>query len=203
MTAKSEMLNPECFDYHPGVLDESCADRSLETLWRELNWQQSEITLFGRRLMQPRLIAWYGDRSARYSYSGLSLDPEPWHPLLAKLKSRLEAFTDMPFNSVLANAYRNGQDSMGWHRDDEPELGHRPVIASLSLGAARKFLVRTIEKPVTGRRQSDGLTLEHGSLLLMSGDSQARFQHALPKTTKKIGLRINLTYRMIRLQAPD
>jgi alkylated DNA repair dioxygenase AlkB len=197
------MLNPECFDYHPGFLDRTCADRSLKLLWRELKWQQAEITLFGRRLMQPRLIAWYGDSSARYSYSALSLDPEPWHPLLAELKSRLEAFTKMPFNSVLANAYRNGDDSMGWHRDDEPELGHRPVIASLSLGAPRKFLVRTIEKPAAGRRKSERLTLEHGSLLLMSADSQASYQHALPKTRQKTGLRINLTYRMVRLQAPD
>ena len=203
MTVRSEMLDPECFAYHPGFLDRSSAEHKLDVLWRELKWRQSEITLFGRRMMQPRLIAWYGDPLASYSYSGLSLDPEPWHPLLAELRNRIEQFTNKPFNSVLANAYRDGADSMGWHRDDEPELGRHPVIASLSLGASRKFLVRTVEKPAAGRRKSEALILEHGSLLLMSGESQARYQHALPKTRQKTGLRINLTYRMIRPQAPD
>lgn len=189
-------LIEDCFEYIPEFLNPDEADRFLASLWNELNWMQAEITMFGRKVMQPRLIAWYGDPGANYAYSGLSLNPRPWHPVLLELKNRIEALTAGRFNSVLANAYRNGRDSMGWHRDDEKELGPRPTIASLSLGAERRFLVR--EKG----RKSSGLALEHGSLLLMQGDCQARFQHSLPKTQRDTGLRINLTYRDIRSQAP-
>lgn len=191
------MLDPECFSYYPDFVDPDCADHCLDVLWRELRWQQREIVLFGRRVMQPRLVAWYGDPSAVYSYSGLRLEPEPWHGELAGLRDRLEDFTGTRFNSVLANAYRNGSDSMGWHRDDEPELGPEPLIASLSFGAPRRFLVR---RSAAGRRPgpSEKLTLCHGSLLLMRRGCQDRYQHALPKTRRPVGLRVNLTFREIR-----
>lgn len=185
------MLDPDCFEYYPGIIPAAEADEILASLLQELDWRQQEILMFGRRVLQPRLTAWYGDPEARYSYSGLQLEPLAWHPLLEDLRLRLESFTGARFNSVLANAYRNGRDSMGWHSDDERELGHEPLIASLSFGEERRFLVR--EK---GRR-SQAMVLQHGSLLVMKGQSQRRYQHSLPKSRRAAGTRINLTYRMI------
>ena len=192
------MWQADAFDYHASFLGAAEADAALQCLWKELDWSQREITLFGRKVMQPRLVAWYGDPEARYRYSGLTLEPLAWHPLLARLRERLESFTGQGFNSVLANAYRDGRDSMGWHRDDERELGAKPFIASLSLGAERRFLVRPLGSPEGVRARSRGLTLAHGSLLVMKGQSQRDFQHSLPKTRRPCGLRINLTYRKIK-----
>ena len=200
MIARSRTAEPPAlpcgFDYDPGFLAEGDADRLLWCLWPELDWRQHDIVLFGRRVQQPRLSAWYGDAGARYRYSGLSLEPQPWHPALHALRNALESRLGRPFNSVLANAYRDGRDSMGWHADDEPELGPEPVIASVSLGACRRFLVRCIRT-----REPAEFRLEHGSLLVMSGSSQADFRHALPKTSRPCGLRINLTFRQISAQA--
>jgi alkylated DNA repair dioxygenase AlkB len=184
-------------EYLPDFLEPAEAGECLARLWRELAWAQREITLFGRRVMQPRLTAWYGEPEAHYSYSGLAHEPMPWHPLLHQLKGRVEAHTGLPFNSVLANAYRDGRDSMGWHSDDEKELGPRPVIASLSFGAERRFLLRKRIRARGKRSDSTALILEPGSLLLMKGDSQQQFQHAVPRTRRDIGLRINLTYRLV------
>jgi len=197
------VLDPECFEYRPAFLPAEQADAWLRQLWRELEWSQQEIRLFGRRVMQPRLVAWYGDPGAVYAYSGLTLSPLPWHPLLQELRGMLEAGTGGRFNAVLANAYRDGLDSMGWHSDDERELGPEPLIASVSLGAERRFLLRSRSRSAGGGSRSQGITLGHGSLLLMKGESQRRFQHALPRTRKPIGLRINLTYRLVRVQAED
>jgi alkylated DNA repair dioxygenase AlkB len=197
-----EGLDPRLFAYAPRFLAKPEADRMLERLWRELDWSQKEIRLFGRRLLQPRLVAWYGDPEAVYSYSGLRLEPLPWHPLLLQLRERIQLFSGHRFNSVLANAYRDGRDSMGWHSDDERELGRNPVIASLSLGATRRFLLRPREVEPGVRRASLALAPGHGSLLLMQGDSQQRFQHALPRSRQAVGLRINLTYRLVSDQAP-
>jgi alkylated DNA repair dioxygenase AlkB len=202
MQPDSEPLDSTLFEYHPDFLLQREADRALERLWCELQWSQREITLFGRRLMQPRLIAWYGEPGAVYSYSGLTLAPLPWHPLLQKLRRRVEEFSGSRFDSVLANAYRDGMDSMGWHSDDEKELGPEPVIASLSLGAPRRFLLRPRTGPAGGPRAAIALPLAHGSMLLMKGASQQRFQHALPRTKRAVGLRINLTYRRVGPQAP-
>jgi alkylated DNA repair dioxygenase AlkB len=193
------VLDPDCFDYFPGFLPPRQADECLERLWRDLPWSQQAITLFGRRVMQPRLTAWCGDARAVYTYSGLTLRPSPWHPVLLELKERLEALTGGRFNSVLANAYRDGRDSMGWHSDDEKELGRAPLIASVSLGAERRFLLRPSVRPAEGAAPASGIALEHGSLLVMKGDSQHRFRHALPRTRKPTGLRINLTYRMVKV----
>ena len=197
-----EGLDPRFFAYTPRFLAEPEADGVLERLWRELDWSQKEIKLFGRRLLQPRLVAWYGDPEAVYSYSGLTLEPLPWHPLLLQLRERIQLFCGHRFNSVLANAYRDGRDSMGWHSDDERELGCNPVIASLSLGATRRFLLRPRQAEPGVRRESLALAPEHGSLLLMQGESQQRFQHALPRSRQAVGLRINLTYRLVADQAP-
>lgn len=179
--------------YTSGFIGRPEASRMLDRLWKELSWRQETITLYGRRVRQPRLTAWCGDPGAVYRYSGLTLEPLPWHPELLKLRDRLERKLGGAFNSVLANAYRNGGDSMGWHADDERELGARPVIASVSLGEERRFLLRK-----RGDNRSKGLVLEHGSLLVMKGDCQRNYQHSLPRTARDIGLRINLTYRFVR-----
>jgi alkylated DNA repair dioxygenase AlkB len=196
------------FRYLPGFLARDEADGLFEELWRGLHWEQREIVLFGRRLLQPRLIAWYGDTGAEYRYSGQTLHPRPWPPALAELRRRIERRTACSFNAVLANGYRDGADSMGWHSDDEPELGLQPCIASLSLGAERVFLLRPQKADASGRRTSNRLLLAHGSLLLMRRESQARYQHCLPKTRRPVGPRINLTFRRIAVQetraaAPD
>mgnify|MGYP001811830296 CR=1 FL=1 len=185
-------MPPEGFGYQPGFLEPLPATELLDRLWAELNWEQYRVRLFGRDIPQPRLTAWCCDRGVTYSYSGIRLGPAPWHPLLDDMRSRLRAETGMRFNSVLANAYRDGNDAMGWHADDEPELGDAPVIASLSLGAARRMLVR----PKTGG-PSVAIELEHGSLLLMRGNSQADWLHCVPRTRRPLGLRINLTYRLV------
>ena len=191
------MLDPECFEYRREFLPRTEADRLLESLWRAISWSQQEIMLFNRRVLQPRLTAWYGDPGASYSYSGIALDPLPWLPRLSELRSRLERDSGRRFNAVLANAYRDGRDSMGWHSDDEPELGPAPFIASVSLGAERRLLIR--RRPGRGRRPGPSmpLILEHGSVLFMKGPSQRLYQHSLPKTARASALRINLTFRLI------
>ncbi len=167
------------------------ADRAFSDLLESIDWQQEQAFLFGRTIPLPRLTAWHGDHG--YSYSGIRHEPAPFTPLLATLKASIEAITRTSFNSVLINLYRGGQDSMGWHSDDEATLGPEPEIASLSLGARRRFHFKH-------RRQSDRLTidLDHGSCLIMRGQCQANWQHQLPKTRKKVGPRINLTFRTIQ-----
>lgn len=198
-----ENWDAEFFDHIPRFLDETEAEAALARLWRELDWSQREITLFGRRVMQPRLIAWYGEAEAVYTYSGLTLRPLPWHPLLKDLCERIEVRSGHRFNAVLANAYRDGRDSMGWHADKEKELGPQPVVASLSLGAPRRFLLRPVRRRPGDKAGSFGLSLGSGSLLLMKAGCQQRYQHAVPRTRRETGLRINLTYRWIVDQVPD
>jgi len=185
------------FCYQSGFIAPRESKLLVSWLWEQLAWRQYDITLFGRRVAQPRLSAWYGADEARYRYSGLQLDPLPWNPLLFDLKTKLEAELQQDFNSVLANAYRDGRDSMGWHSDDEAELGPRPLVASISLGAERRFLVRR-----KGASRSAEFLLECGSLLLMKRGCQEIYQHSVPKTQKPVGLRINLTFRQINNQPP-
>jgi alkylated DNA repair dioxygenase AlkB len=176
-----------------GWLGAEEADALFETLRAQVPWEVHRIRIFGREVDSPRLSCWIGDPDASYVYSRTRFEPRPWLPALLELRERLHADTGARFNSVLANLYRSGADAMGWHADDEPELGARPVIASLSLGARRRFLLRH-------RRERDrrlALDLPHGSLLLMSGDTQANWQHALPRTARPAGPRINLTFRLI------
>lgn len=168
--------------YHPGFLPHCDLGKIL--------WHQGEITLFGKRHPIPRLQAWYGDRP--YGYSGLTLPAQPFTPALMAIKTTLEDFCGYAFNGVLLNQYRHGQDSMGWHSDDEPELGQNPAIASLSWGASRKFHLRHKRT-----RETIHLTLESGSLLIMAGETQHHWQHQIPKTKKIIGDRINLTWRYV------
>lgn len=176
--------------YAPNFLTEQQADQSFLNLRNELKWQQEKIQLFGKPVLQPRLQAWHGDKS--YTYSGLSMHPQPWTPTLLQLKSRCEAVAKHTFNSVLANLYRDGQDSMGWHQDNETELGTNPVIASLTLGESRRFVLRHL-----ATKEKYEVELGHGSLLIMAGETQHYWQHSVPKTAKAKGERINLTFRDI------
>jgi alkylated DNA repair dioxygenase AlkB len=183
---------PKGFDYFPGWVAGEDADDLLRRLHEELPWRQYTIRLFGRERLQPRLTGWCSDPGVEYRYSGLCLGPTPWHSALGRLRHDLQMQLHSPFNCVLANAYRDGQDAMGWHADDEPELGEHPLIASISLGQARTLRIRP-----RGGGPSLALLLEHGSLLVMSGSSQSDWQHAVPRSRKPLGLRINLTFRRI------
>jgi len=177
----------------PAAFDPNEATGLFDELRREIDWQQEKILMFGRRVPVPRRVAWHGDPGASYTYSGTEHHPLPWTPALDRVRSRLTGLTGVRFNAVLLNLYRDGRDGMGWHADDEPELGRDPVIASVSLGATRRFCLRH-------RRRKDlrlDVLLTHGSLLLMSGATQHHWVHALPKTAVPVGERINLTFRRV------
>jgi alkylated DNA repair dioxygenase AlkB len=169
------------------------ADALLAALATQVRWEVHRIRLFGRLVDSPRLSCWIGDPGAAYRYSGTRFEPHPWPEALLPVRDRLRDETAVDFNSVLANCYRGGRDSMGWHSDNERELGPRPVIASLSLGAPRRFVFSSRQD--SSRKHA--LVLPHGSLLLMAGETQSRYRHALPATTKPVAARINLTFRRI------
>lgn len=182
-----------------GAMALPTADSCWAALLSETPWQQDWITLYGKRHPLPRLTAWYGDAGTIYTYSGITMQPQAWTPTLLALKTALERVAQTAFNSVLLNYYRTGQDSMGWHSDDEPELGPNPIIASLSLGGTRRFVLRhrcdrTVEKVE--------FALGHGSLLIMQGTTQHFWQHQVPKTAKPTAPRINLTFRAIHHNSP-
>jgi len=168
------------------------ADGLFTSLVADVPWEVHRIRLFGRMVDSPRLSCWIGDPDAAYRYSGVLFAPQPWPAALAALRAAVDAAARARFDSVLANRYRSGADAMGWHSDDEPELGPRPVIASLSLGATRRFVLKA-------RAGDERLALElpHGSLLVMRGDTQRNYRHALPRTARPVGERINLTFRQV------
>ncbi len=177
----------------PGWLQPEAADALLDGLLEQVRWEVHRIRMFGRVVDSPRLSSWIGDDGASYRYSGTSFAPQPWTEPLQALRVRLTAALDTPFNSVLANRYRSGSDSMGWHSDDEPELGECPVIASISLGATRRFVLKHRHDPSI----KAGIALEHGSLLVIRGDTQRFYRHGLPRTARPVAERINLTFRRI------
>lgn len=171
------------------------ADIVQAALRTEVPWQARAIRLFGRAVMQPRLVCWIGDPEAVYTYSGVLHEPLPWTPTLHALRARLQAELSLSFNSVLCNLYRDGDDSMGMHSDSEPELGKDPVVASLSLGATRRFVLRHKRGPAHGKLD---LALDHGSLLVMRGTTQHVYRHGLPKLRTPTQERINLTFRRVQ-----
>ena len=164
----------------------------MRRLVDETGWRQDTVTVYGKAYLQPRLSAWHGDQP--YRYSGLSLEPEPWTPLLAQLRRRVEAVTGLEFNSVLLNYYRDQHDCMGMHSDDERELGPRPAIASLSLGASRDLVLRHRTRKDL---ESPRLALDSGSLLLMQGTTQQHWRHGINRLKKACGPRLNLTFRRV------
>lgn len=176
---------------HEDWLAPATAARVFGLLLEEIDWKQRSIRMMGREILQPRLTAWYGD--AAYTYSGVTLAPLPWTPLLSELRDRLTADVGEGFNSVLCNMYRTGADSMGLHADDEKELGPRPVIASVSLGAARRFVLRHKRK----KEAPVSVELTHGSLLVMGEGVQAAWKHEVPKEPGAGGPRVNLTFRRV------
>ena len=186
--------------FAPAWLPAGEADALFAALREQVRWEVHRIRMYGREIDSPRLSSWIGDPGTGYVYSRVRFEPNPWPSALAALRARIDAAAGEAMNSVLANLYRDGNDAMGWHADDERELGARPVIASLSLGATRRFVFR--RRPPRGTRPAAGLerhelALPHGSLLLMAGDTQSHWHHALPRTAKPVGPRINLTFRRI------
>jgi alkylated DNA repair dioxygenase AlkB len=181
--------------YYLGKLELGWDDHAVfNQLIAEVPWRQERILVWGKMHLQPRLVAWYGDRGSDYTYSGITLTPLPWTELLLEIKGRVETVTAASFNSVLLNYYRDNRDSMGFHSDDEPELGLRPVIASLSLGEERTLILKhklnKLARPVR-------LKLASGSLLLMKGETQKYWTHGIAKESRPCGPRINLTFRQI------
>jgi alkylated DNA repair dioxygenase AlkB len=180
--------------YYPHFFDKEEADSIYAELINEIPWQQDEITVYGKKHLQPRLTALYGNEGKPYSYSNIKMQPHPWNLLLQKIKSKVESVSDVNFTTVLLNYYRDGKDSNGWHADNEKELGTNPIIASISFGAERTFQL----KHNSNKDLKKSIVLEHGSLLLMKGTTQHFWKHQIPKTAKPVGPRINLTFRVIK-----
>ncbi|APR75394.1 Alkylated DNA repair protein AlkB [Minicystis rosea] len=178
--------------FHERWLPPDVAAAAFASLKQETPWKAEEIRIAGRMIPVPRRTAWYGDPEAVYVYSGLRNEPLPWTPLLVELRDDVMKAAGAPLNSVLLNLYRDGRDSMGWHADDEPELGENPVVASLSLGAPRRFVLRHAKK----KGKSMTFVLGDGALLVMAGSTQRHYRHAVPKE-EQAGERINLTFRRV------
>jgi alkylated DNA repair dioxygenase AlkB len=192
-TGKSILPHPAKAVLFDGLLPASECGLIFSRIREEVQWQSREIVLFGKKIMQPRLVAWQGDPGCAYRYSGVTWNPDPWSPEVQKIRELVSRVTGSFFNGVLLNLYRDGSDSMGWHSDDEPELGEEPVIASVSLGEPRRFLFRKIGNP----EEKVETLLQDGSLLVMSGQAQQLWQHSLPKSARVKDPRINLTFRKI------
>lgn len=179
--------------YQPQWVDAGEGKQWLRELLEQTPWEQPELKLYGRTFAVPRQVAWYGDADAHYRYSGHTHMPLPWTPLLSEIRQRLERQLGQPLNGVLLNLYRDGQDAMGWHSDDEAALGPEPVVVSLSLGAARRLDFRR----KGSSRIEHSIDLEHGSLLVMGGATQHYWQHQIARTRKVTTPRLNLTFRLI------
>lgn len=187
-----ELKDAELF-YYPNFFDRVEGDLIFNTLMETIQWKQDKINMYGRELLLPRLSAWYGDNNKPYTYSGITLNPLPWTSDLLKIKEKIEVAANVKFTSVLLNRYRDGQDYVGWHTDAEKELGINPVIGSVNFGATRKFQLRRIDD----HKQKFEVELKHGTYLIMQGKTQHFWQHQVPKTSLKLGERINLTFRVI------
>lgn len=179
--------------YYPNFLEETVAISLFDKIYRQTDWQQDDVKVFGKTYPQPRLTKLFAENTNPYTYSNLTLHPVLFPKYLLDLKKQIEVVAEAEFTSCLANLYRDGQDSNGWHADNEKELGKNPIIASLSLGQARWFHL----KHRADKNLKTKLLLTSGSLLLMKGATQHHWLHQIPKTKKKIGERINLTFRKI------
>ncbi|RFM35646.1 alpha-ketoglutarate-dependent dioxygenase AlkB family protein [Chitinophaga silvisoli] len=179
--------------YYPHFFRAEVADLYFRSLIMNIDWKQEGMMMYGKPVLFPRLMAWYGDAGSSYAFSGKRYEPAAWTKELQEIREQVSRPAGVVFNSVLLNLYRNGNDSMGWHADDEPELGPDPVIASVNFGATRRFMFRHQQ---AGLKYE--LNLTHGSLLIMKGSLQHHWQHQVPKTAKPIEERINLTFRVIK-----
>ncbi len=180
--------------YYPNFIPIIEANQIFETLQKETPWQQDDIKVFGKVYAQPRLTALYGTNQKSYKYSNIEMIPHALTPTLINLKKRVDQTCQTDFTTMLLNYYRDGKDSNGWHADNEKELGTNPIIASLSFGQERFFHL----KHRTDKSLKHKLLLQHGSLLLMKGETQHKWLHQIPKTTKQIQGRINITFRVIK-----
>lgn len=181
------------FEFYPNFFLNEEADILFEKLRLETPWQHDEITIFGKKILQPRLTCLFGNEGKPYSYSGLTMQPQPWNSTIMHIKNEVEANCNENFTTVLANLYRNEKDSNGWHADNERELGRNPIIASVSFGEERKFQL----KHISDNNIKLSLNLTHGSLLLMKEGSQIHYKHQIPKASQPKNNRINLTFRTI------
>ncbi|HXU06487.1 MAG TPA: alpha-ketoglutarate-dependent dioxygenase AlkB [Polyangia bacterium] len=190
--ARIALADDTWLDFEPDWLSADEAARSLDAVRSEVAWAEREIVLYGKRIMQPRLVGWAGD--VAYRYSGQTLAPRPFTDTVRALADRVNEFAGTGFNHVLLNRYRDGRDNMGLHADDEPELGPDPVVATLSLGATRQLTI-VPRRPRDGERRRVDLT--SGSLLVMRGACQRRFRHGIPREPRVTGERVSLTFRLI------
>ncbi len=179
--------------FYPNYFSKSEGDSLLKNLRSNIIWKQESMNMYGKKIDFPRLTAWYGNNDKPYSFSGITLQPLPWTSEILTIKSKIEPIAKTTFNSVLLNLYRDGNDSISWHTDAEKELGINPIIASVNFGATRKFQLRHIKT-----KKKLEIELTHGSLLIMQGELQHFWQHQVPKTSKVVGERINLTFRVIK-----
>ena len=180
--------------YYPDFFSKEEANTYFKVLLETTNWKQDDITIFGKTHKQPRLTALYANNDKPYSYSNITMQPLKFTEALQNIKTKVETQTVTLFTTCLCNLYRDGQDSNGWHADNEKELGQNPIIASVSFGAERLFKL----KHRTNKSLKHDITLQHGSLLIMQGSTQHHWLHQIPKTKKVIGKRINLTFRVIK-----
>lgn len=188
----TEIENGE-YLFYPNFFTKSESDLYLQKLKENIDWKQESMNMYGKQVNFPRLTAWYGNNDKTYSFSGITLEPKTWTKELIKIKEKIEPISKVVFNSVLLNLYRNGNDSISWHTDAEKELGTNPVIVSVNFGATRKFQLRHINT-----KEKLEIELTHGSLLIMQGELQHYWQHQVPKTSKVVEERINLTFRVIK-----
>jgi alkylated DNA repair dioxygenase AlkB len=187
-------LPKEILEYHPNLFTVEESSGYLTKLISSIPWEQPVITMFNKQVITPRLTGWYGDPEKDYSYSGNNFAPLPWTDELLEIKERTERLSYTTFNSVLLNYYRDGNDSVAWHSDNERELGRQPIIASVSFGQVRRFDIRHKKE----HERKYAIKLENGSMLIMKGDLQQNWEHRIAKSTVPMKARINLTFRVIR-----
>ncbi|NQV69164.1 MAG: alpha-ketoglutarate-dependent dioxygenase AlkB [Pseudohongiella sp.] len=187
-------LDDAIIEEYPYAFTQAQSASLLQELLKQIPWQQETLKIAGKVIAVPRLQCWMGDSESHYGYSGIRLKPECWNVPVMQIRQRVEKLSALEFNSVLINYYRNGQDSVAWHADDERELGNEPVIASVSFGAERVFQLKRKKGNQPGKFQ---LTLRHGSVLIMGSGLQDNWLHQLPKVKGLDAPRINLTFRNI------
>jgi alkylated DNA repair dioxygenase AlkB len=181
-------------DYYPNVFTHNEGNRYFDLLLQKIVWENDDVIIFGKHIVAKRKVAWYGDSDYLYIYSNTTKQALAWIKELLELKQIVEKPTETKFNSCLLNLYHNGNEGIGWHSDDEESLEPNGTIASLSLGAERKFSFKHKKT-----KQTISLVLEHASLLIMKDDTQTNWLHSLPKSKKITGPRINLTFRMMSI----
>lgn len=179
---------------YPELFNESTSDLFFKSLTENIAWKQEPVKIMGQEIMQPRLTAWYGNEGKSYSYTGITMNPLPWTIDLIKIKEAVQKISGEVFNSALLNLYRDGSDSVGWHRDNEKSLGINPVIGSVSFGVSRVFSL----KHYKDKKLKEKILLTNGSFLLMKSETQHNWLHSIQKDPAVVRPRINITFRTIK-----